>query len=234
MSQAARKDGYQLTLPLSLNPSYCEADLYPAACQETAMRWIQDWPHNLAHFVVICGEPNSGKTHLAHVWQKKSNALMLRPSVVKESSPLYVAGFRDSFIIDGIDQWLCEGVITEEWLFHFYNLMKEKKGYLLFTANKVPAQWGISLPDLRSRLQTFLPLMIDFPDDETLKALLAKQLSEQGVLIDHDLLDYIVKRIERSFQKAANVVTLINQESLRLGQKLSVSFVRETLKNHSI
>lgn len=224
---------YQLTLPISLAPSYSEQDLYPADCQQMALKWIDSWPNQQAPFAIICGEKGSGKTHLSHIWQSRAQALFIYPDMVNDWSPLTLVNSRNAFIIDDVDEWLANGIISQDWLFHFYNLVREKKGAILLTARKTPNNWGMTLPDLMSRLNTFVQLLIDYPDDETLKALFTKQLTELGVMPDKDLLNFMVNHIERSFEKAQNVLYQANQKSLQRKQKLNQSLIREILATNS-
>ena len=71
----------------------------------------------------------------------------------------------------------------EDWLFHFYNLVKEKDAFCLFCSAQAPTQWGVQLPDLRSRLSTLLSVSVTPPDEDALRAVLFKLFTEKGMTL---------------------------------------------------
>ena len=62
----------------------------------------------------------------------------------------------------------------EKKLLHFYNLIDEKRGYLILTDSIAPKFWGINLLDLKSRILSSITVNIKKPDDELLSSVLIK------------------------------------------------------------
>lgn len=220
----------QLTLNLTYKPSFKEADFVSMPSNEEAYHLIRQWPDWPIRTVAICGENGCGKTHLAHIWQAKSQATLLSPSHPALSNPPHQAVEQNSaFILDDAD--LME---NQEWLFHFYNLIQEKKGYLLFCAKAAPTHWKITLPDLASRLSTVMTVTISEPDDAALKQIIFKQLSDRGIIMGSDLIDYTLNRIERSFKGAQSIVNIIDRYSLAFKRSPSPAMIREILQRNEL
>ena len=98
----------------------------------------------------------------------------------------------------------------QQKLLHFYNLIEEKKGYLLLTSLIAPKLWKISLPDLKSRILSSITVNIKKPDDELLSSVLIKLFLDKQILIDKKIIKFIVYRSERSFANLENIVNKIN------------------------
>jgi hypothetical protein len=110
-----------------------------------------------------------------------------------------------------------------ETLFNAWNRAQENGAApLLLVSRWRPADWDISLPDLRSRLGAATLLEIDPPDDEMIEQLLQKQLVDRGAAISVDALSYVKRRIERSyvaveaFARNANALALAENAPVNL------------------
>lgn len=217
----------QLTLNLIYKTSFDEADFIPLHSNREAYNIINQWPNWPIRSVAICGASGCGKTHLAHIWQSKSNATFLDSVQVDFSSPPnLITEQNTAFVVDNADQ-----IKDQEWLFHFYNLIQEKKGFLLFCAKSPPAHWGVTLADLASRLSTVMTVIIPPPDDMALKQIILKQFSDRGLYIEADLIDYILNRIERSFESIRSIVDTIDRYTLAFQRSPSPAMVRDILQN---
>src|SRR5581483_7199049 len=86
----------------------------------------------------------------------------------------------------------------EKGLFHLFNIIRETKGFLLLTAQRAPAQWKLSLPDLRSRLLAAPAVPLAAPDDALLSALMLKQFNDRQLDVGAEVIDYILPRLTRT------------------------------------
>jgi chromosomal replication initiation ATPase DnaA len=119
--------------------------------------------------------------------------------------------------------------VDEAALFHLHNLLRETGRHLLLTGREPPARWGLRLPDLRSRL-TVLPLAaIGAPDDDLLQAVLVKLFADRQLRVGHDLLAYLLPRMERSFAAARDLVARLDAAGLAGQRPVSVPLAREVL-----
>ena len=111
---------------------------------------------------------------------------------------------------------------SAETLFNAWNRAQETATPLLLLSRWRPADWAISLPDLRSRLAAATLLEIGAPDDELIEPLVQKHLSDRGAAISIDALSYVKRRVERShaaieaFARAANVLALAENAPVNL------------------
>ena len=117
----------------------------------------------------------------------------------------------------------------EVQLFHLWNRLSEREGGMLLTATLPVAGWELRLPDLRSRLLTAWPVHIGAPDDELLAALLVKQLADRQIRAGTDIVDFLVRRIERSFAAARAVVQSLDRASLRARRPVTMPLARMVL-----
>lgn len=223
----------QLLLDLPLKPNYSEADFVKSPCNAEAIQLIECWPDWPMKMIAIYGELGCGKTHLAHIWERKTGALYLSPSDIQKLSPIEAIKNHEAFILDDADSLFTQDSISEfkpeDWMFHFYNLVKEKGSDLLICSHQPPTQWFVKLPDLRSRLSTILSVAVKPPDENALKAVLLKLCHERGMILNNEVADYILRRIERSFEGIINIVSMLDHKTLALHRQLTLGLARELL-----
>jgi DnaA regulatory inactivator Hda len=217
---------HQLPLHLPVRPNYSATDFVRSPCNWEAIQWIERWPDWPVKMVAVSGEPGCGKTHLAHIWQAKTQARFLIPEDWNHLSPLDVTKNHQAFVLDDADTFP-----SESWFFHFYNLIQEKGAYLLLGCLVPPARWSVKLPDLHSRLSTILSVAVHPPDEEALRAVLFKLFTERGMTITAEVADYILRRIERSFNSVRTVVDLIDHYTLSTHRQPTLGLVRDVLSD---
>jgi chromosomal replication initiation ATPase DnaA len=118
---------------------------------------------------------------------------------------------------------------NEEKLFHLHNMQAQKCAALLMTGTGVPNGWGIGLPDLASRLQGSLLVQLGAPDDTLLAAVLLKQCADRQLQLEPGVVDYILRRAERSFVSMRDLVVLLDRQSLQRKRPVGQGMVREVL-----
>ena len=87
----------------------------------------------------------------------------------------------------------------------------------------------VKLNDLKSRFQSFTELGIDLPSDDLLRVILTKCFSDIQIKVDIKLLEYILKNIERSYEKIYQFVKNIDNESLSTGKSISLNLIKKVL-----
>lgn len=220
----------QLLLDLTLAPNYSKASFVESPCNWEATQWIQRWPDWPMKMIAIYGEPGCGKTHLAHIWQEKASARFLTLQDAFTLTPLEAIKERLTLILDDVDilfqQSIHQKDRLEGWMFNFYNLVKEKGVDLLICSSQPPTQWDVTLPDLRSRLATILSVAVDVPDEQALRAVLFKLCTEAGMTLSSEVADYILRRVERSFDSIRAVAHTLNHYTLSERRQLTLGLVR--------
>ena len=74
-----------------------------------------------------------------------------------------------------------------------YNRIAELGGKLLLTATDSPKTWGVTVPDLLSRLSTMALARIENPDDMMLGMLLVKLFNDRQLQVPGDVIMYVLK-----------------------------------------
>ena len=164
--------------------------------------------------------PNkSGKSHLISMWVKNNNAILYR-SNLKD-----IINLKKNVAIDNLFV-----KIEEENIFHIINHCKNENLKILITSNLDINEYNFKLTDLESRLKTFYHVSILNPDDEMVKIILTKLLYEKQFIIKNpEIFDFLVKRIERSYQSIYNIVNRLDKFSLQKKRQLTIPLIKEIL-----
>lgn len=216
----------QIPLNLEFRAATGREDFLVTPANEEAVAWIDKWPDWPMRSLLLVGPSGSGKTHLAQVWQTRTDACVI------EAQDL------DQLCIEKINTLAIEPLVienagpglTQDALFHLFNLVQEKGGSLLITAATAPSAWGLTLADLSSRLGTVPIARIDEPDDALFAALVVKLFSDRQLAVTPDVVQYIVQRLERSFAEARRFVKLLDNSALAKKRKITISLLREVFK----
>jgi chromosomal replication initiation ATPase DnaA len=219
----------QLPLELGFTPSYSAADYLVSANNAAAWGWIERWPDWPGAGLAVCGPAGCGKTHLAHVWQVRSEAAMIDVGALAGTDPPRALGKAAGCIIDGLGG---TGLTPaeERALLHLYNMTVERGGRMLICGRTAPARWPLALPDLRSRLASLPVVTVEPPDDGLLEALLGKLFADRQLAVDRGTIIFIVARMERSFEAARRLVDAIDRAALAAGRRPGLGLVREVIE----
>jgi DnaA family protein len=101
---------------------------------------------------------------------------------------------------------------------------------MLFSADKPPAQLGIGLPDLRSRLGACTQFAIKPLDDAERRAVLREQAAARGIGLDEAVLDWLFARYARDLAALLDLLDRLDQASLAAKRRITVPFLREFLR----
>ncbi len=203
-------------------------DFWVARSNRDAVAWLDKWPDWQTPALTIFGPAASGKTHLLRVWQRKSAALEILPENIAAVPADQMLGTSSSAMIDDVAQVIGNRA-AEDTLFHLYNLVKERGGNLLMTADKPVGEWGITLPDLKSRLLAAPAVEVGSPDDELMAVVLSKLFSDRQIFVSQEVVAFILPRIERSFLSLRDIVNKIDRKALAEKRPVTIPLVREVM-----
>lgn len=202
----------QLTLDLAVPPpTYAREDFVLADGNREALAWIDRWPDWPAPALSLSGPTGCGKTHLGRIWAARSGATVmtgrdLEGRDVADLTDLATAS--RAIMIEEAER------APERGLFHLYNLMRERGGFLLLVSSEPPARWSIALPDLASRLRAAPAVAVAPPDDELLGSIILKQLADRQLHAGPGVVQYLVSHMERSAETARRVVAALDRRAL--------------------
>jgi chromosomal replication initiation ATPase DnaA len=215
----------QLPLSMPHEPALGRADFLVGEANSDATSLIDAWPDWPASVVLLIGPPGSGKSHLARAFAEQSGAPILSASELAGHDPVLLVG-RGAVAVEDAD----EPELDETALFHLLNAARARGASTLITADAIPADWGLTLPDLVSRLRAAQPAFLGPPDDDLLRRVLVKLFTDRQMDVGGGVLDLLLTRMERSFAAAGRTVDLLDHESLARGRPVTRAMVIEVLK----
>lgn len=214
----------QLNLPLSIPDTKRGESFVEDVSNHQAYAWIKRWPDCPVSQAVIFGERGCGKTHLGQLLLERSNGILVTPALTEVESPRYICQQGTTFVVDDYDQ-----ITDDTWLFHFYNIAQEHKNTVLYLGRSSPGQITFNLPDLQSRLRSLLALGIHSPSEDLQRQLLAQLLNRRGLSITDEITEYVLRRIERSYQAIIDLVDKIDVISLSRQRPVTLPLLRDVL-----
>ncbi|MDA9744952.1 DnaA/Hda family protein, partial [Candidatus Pelagibacter sp.] len=90
---------------------------------------------------------------------------------------------------------------------------------------------NLKLEDLKSRLKNCLFAEIQKPDDTLIKALITKNLTDYQISLDSKLVDFISKRISRSYGEIRDFICTIDEISLKKKKPINIKIIKEILED---
>lgn len=216
----------QLTFDLPAHPAQGLDDFLVTSSNANAMAAIEGWAHWPNRKLVLAGDAGTGKTHLTHVWAGMSDARILPASALPQTRIEDLAGL--SVAVEDADQ-IAGNAPAEHALFHLHNLVLAEGGSLLITARSAASRWGLSLPDLKSRMEGTTLARLDPPDDMLLSAVLVKLFHDRQMTVPANLIDYLLPRMERSLAEAAQLVSVLDQAALSEGRAVTRTLAARVL-----
>lgn len=224
----------QYLLEFPSNAYFGEEDFLVTSCNELAYKTIKIWPHWQHFGLCLFGPKNCGKSHLAHIWMNTVQKSLPRPIEIPIMQAHSINMKNLNRIINTYPYLVIENMsadINEEALFHLYNAYNTPEHSVLFTSETPLSKLPLKLPDLQSRLNTIPTAEILMPDDAMLTALIAKLFNDRQIIISQEILEYILRNAERSFDYIVRLVEEIDDISWVLGKAVTIPIVREAIKN---
>ena len=218
------KDLRQQLFNFRLNKSLNANDFFVSESNFYAYNLLLSWPKWEKKIINIFGERYSGKTHLIEIFLEKNKGLKVDLNDLKNYD-LDRLRFNENIIIENLSEDLDESL--------FYSLIDTIDKYnkfLILTSNKSLSNLNIKLDDLKSRLKNCLFAEIQKPDDILIQALITKNLADYQISLDSKLIDFISKRIERSYSKIKEFVYTIDEISLKKKKPVNLKIIKEILE----
>ena len=172
----------------------------------------------------VYGPEGSGKTHLGYIFKEIMNAKFI--TEVRKSH-LFSVQKGNSYILDNIEP---KSKIDEEMLMHFFNESYSGFGSILILSKIPPGKIEYALPDLNSRIKSFLSVKISLPDDQVLYSILVKELDQRKLNLSDNLCFYIIKRITRDYKSIVKLVKELDRFSLESKGKLKLSDIKKVIE----
>lgn len=216
----------QLSFDLTSRPALGREDFFVAPSNALAVAMIDAdaaWPSGK---LVLTGDEGSGKTHLVHVWAARQGARVIAAADLTEDAvPDLAAG---PVAVEDVPQ-IARDAALQAALFHLHNLTLANGNLLLMTGRGAPRDWGLTLPDLQSRIEGTQAAALQPPCDKLLAVLLAKLFADRQIAPRPDVIPYLVRRMDRSHAEATRIVEAIDRASLAQGRPVTRDLVATLL-----
>ena len=217
------KDLDQEIIKFKYEGNFKEDDFYVSKSNKQIFDLLNKWPKWEKNFLNISGEKFSGKTHLINIFLKKYKGTTIEANLLCDNDFKKIKIFQN-IILENVSE-----KINENLFFTLCNIVEQDNKYLIVTSESSIVSIDFKLNDLKSRSKNFLLQNIDKPDDELLFALILKNLSDRQISIDKKLIDYIIKRIDRSYGKIVDFIYKIDEVSLKKKRSINLSTIKEVL-----
>ena len=219
------KDLRQQLFNFQFNKSFNKNDFFVSESNFYAYNLLLSWPKWEKKIINIHGERYSGKTHLIKIFLQKNNGLIIDLKKLKNYD-LDKLRFNENIIIDDIPE-----KFDESLFYTFIDTVEKYNKFLILTSNKSLKNSNIKLNDLKSRLKNCLFAEIQKPDDILIQALITKNLADYQITLNSKLIDFISKRITRSYGKIREFICTIDEISLKKKKPINMKIIKEILKD---
>ena len=214
----------QLILKFPTQQAYKKEDFYVSSSNQEAYDFINSWPKWIKRIINIFGPSGSGKSHLASMLKSKTSCLWIDSNEINEKTFLKFKT-QETLIIENLNE-----KISEKLLFTLWNIALQDNKYFLITSTKPLNSYKFKMNDLVSRVNSSLIIGISLPSDDLISVILAKNFSDKQIKVKKKHIDYIIKRIDRSYEKISQFILTLDKYSLKKGSPFSLKLIKEVLK----
>lgn len=200
-----------------------DSDFFVSKSNKHVHDFLLSWPNWEKNLVNICGENFSGKSHLINIFIKKFKGVIFNADTF-DNDDLSSLDIHQNIVLENLNN-----EINEKLIYSLINIVEQNDKYLIITSYRSISEFNFNLNDLKSRAKNFLIQDIQKPDDELIFALLIKNLSDRQITIEKKLVNYIVKRIHRSYSKIFDFIYKIDEMSLKKKKSININLVKEIL-----
>ena len=213
----------QLIFNFPFKRNYLKQDFYVSENNFKAFRLIESWPKWPSRLVNIFGPRGCGKTHLINILKTKIN------SVIKLSNNISVDVLKEyktkeCLIIDNY-----KGDVDEKILYSLINQANQDNKYIIISSLTSIKKLKTTLEDLKSRFTSFVDIGIDLPTDDLIRVILTKNFSDKQIQVSEKNIEYILRNIERSYEKINTFSNSIDSLSLTKAQPIKLHLIKKVL-----
>ena len=217
------KDLTQQIIKFDHEINYKDDDFFISKSNQHIFKFLNEWPKWEKNFLNIIGEKYSGKSHIIDIFLKKFNGVKYEANLL-DNDILKEIKLYENIVIENFNE-----KIDEKLFYSLLNTIDQDNKYLIITSIKPIVNFNFSLVDLKSRSKNFILQNIEKPDDELIFALIVKNLSDRQISLDKKLINYIIKRIDRSYGKIFDFIYKIDEASLKKKKSIDLKIIKDVL-----
>ena len=217
------RDLNQTIIKFDYDKNFKNEDYYLSKSNKHVFDFLNIWPKWEKNFVNIIGEKFSGKTHLINIFLQKKKGIKFEAKSFGNDD-LKKIKIYENIIIENLTS-----NVNEKLLYSLFNLSEQDNKFIIVTSLKPIVNISFELKDLKSRAKNFILLNIEKPDDELIFAIILKNLADRQISLDKKFVEFIIKRIERSYSKIYDFIYKIDQLSLKKKKSIDFKIIKEVL-----
>ena len=215
----------QLIFKFPFKTSYFKKDFFVSSNNFEAYKLIESWPEWPDKKINIFGPSGCGKTHLVRILSKRIKLLSVEANQFNENVNNAIQKY-DCIVIENYS-----ANINEELLYSTLNQVVQLNKSIIINSLTNIKKLNVKLIDLKSRLNSFMEMQTDLPTDELLKVIILKTFSDKQVQLTNRNLEFIIKNIERSYEKISKFTKDIDNLSLSTGKSININLIKKVLGN---
>ena len=213
----------QQIIKFSSEKNFKYEDFYVSKSNKHILNFFDNWPKWEKNFVNIIGENFSGKTHLVNIFLKRNKGIKLEAKLLNDNH-LKEIKLYENIILENLDK-----NVNEKLIYTLFNIIEQDNKYLIATSTDPITDIKFELNDLKSRTKNFLLQTIEKPDDDLIFALLLKNFSDRQISIEKKLINFIIKRVDRSYSKIFDFIYKIDEVSLKKKKSIDFKTIKDVL-----
>ena len=214
----------QLIFKFPKHQVFKKEDFYVSPSNQQAYNFIISWPKWIKRIVNIYGPHGSGKTHLISLLKNKTSIFKIQSESLDDKI-FFKFKTKEVLIIENLNE-----KVSENLLFSLWNVALQDNKYFIITSIKPINSYKFKLVDLKSRISSCISMGIKLPDDDLIAVIMAKNFSEKQIKVEKKHIDYIIKRIDRSYEKISQFISILDKNSLKNATPLNFKLIKEVLK----
>ena len=214
----------QLVFKFPFKTKYFEQDFYVSSNNFSAYKLIESWPNWPGKWLNVFGSKGCGKTHLSRILEKKIGKIKILEEKNISDSILNEMSSIDCLIIENFKK-----EIEEKLLYSILNHSKQLDNYIVINSTPSIKEILFKIKDLQSRINSFVFIGIDLPTDDLLKVIVTKSFSDKQINLDPKITDYIIKNVDRSYEKMFKFIKDVDELSLSSGKSININLIKKVL-----
>ncbi|HJP98217.1 MAG TPA: DnaA regulatory inactivator Hda [Rhodanobacteraceae bacterium] len=222
--------------PLDLRwPPHQRLDAFWPGANVPALHGVTEVANGGAAWLYLHGASGTGKSHLligacrVVIEANGSARYMSLAQLPAPRSEAIAAIDADGLLaVDDVEAIVGDGD-AERALFDLYNRARVARARMLFAANAPPAELGLGLPDLVSRLSMCTQHALRPLDDAGRRAMLRVLAGRLGLRLDDEVLDWWFARQPRDPASLVALLQRVDRASLAAQRRVTIPFLRELL-----
>ena len=213
----------QLIIKFDYEKNFKDDDFYVSKSNKNTFDLLNNWPKWEKNFLNITGDKYSGKTHLINIFIKKFKGIKLNAKFLRDEDLSQIKIYENIILED------LSAKVDEKLVYSLFNIIDIDNKFIIVTSDNPITDIDFSLVDLKSRTKNFIIQKIEKPDDDLMFALILKNLSDRQILINEKLINFIIKRIDRSYSNIFNFIYKIDELSLKKKKPIDFKLIKEVL-----